>query len=523
MVNHYKNNQYSLKLLGSKNIILNLQEIYIEPGYVAYDRNGNDVTSKVKITGKVNTNLVGTYKIEYQIGKIKEYRVVIINDDLSLNLLDNSTDYVLKNNTYIPSECKAFDKIDGDISNKIIINNPVNTNVEGNYIVEYSVTNSRGVKKTIQKDVIVYDIKYIQEQKIVEDKYLIEISFIDDNYLKAILPDNTITFSKNISYTFLENGNYTINVYDKYDNIKKININVAELDKTPPTGSCVVNLYDYESKIITNINDNQGIKEYIYHYGNKNSGAIKNKEFTYTDDTSEAKVIAYDNSNNKSEFVCSVNDLSTKYSRSYETKSNNLKYKLYIPGSLTKRNKLPLVIYLHSSGDCGNDIENVNNTGLPKLIKNGRNYDFLMVAPLMGTNYCKSWDFPYATVKSLIDDVVNNYPVDPERIIISGFSVGANNTLTMIRNYPNFFAGAIPIGIYRNWTFSEIFNQTDIWAFFGEHDNSLEYGQNIMETVISKNPNSKITVIKNGDHDVTLDVFQNSNVIKWILSQKKDK
>lgn len=54
-------------LKGNKNIYLDLGEKYIEPGYVSHDTIDGDLTKKVKVSGKVNYNKKGLYKIVYSV------------------------------------------------------------------------------------------------------------------------------------------------------------------------------------------------------------------------------------------------------------------------------------------------------------------------------------------------------------------------------------------------------------------------------------------------------------------------
>src|SRR5690606_31621144 len=52
----------------------------------------------------------------------------------------------------------AYDSIDGDLSDKIIISGEVNTNKPGTYTITYSVTNSLGETATAERKVHVLKI-----------------------------------------------------------------------------------------------------------------------------------------------------------------------------------------------------------------------------------------------------------------------------------------------------------------------------------------------------------------------------
>ena len=57
----------SINLKGNKAITLYLGNTWKDPGYTANDNCDNDITNKVAISGSVNTNKLGTYKITYTV------------------------------------------------------------------------------------------------------------------------------------------------------------------------------------------------------------------------------------------------------------------------------------------------------------------------------------------------------------------------------------------------------------------------------------------------------------------------
>ena len=56
-----------ITIQGDSQITLAMGESFEEPGFVAVDRNGRDLTAQVRVTGKVDTMTAGTYTITYQV------------------------------------------------------------------------------------------------------------------------------------------------------------------------------------------------------------------------------------------------------------------------------------------------------------------------------------------------------------------------------------------------------------------------------------------------------------------------
>ena len=63
-------------------------------------------------------------------------------------------------------------------------------------------------------------------------------------------------------------------------------------------------------------------------------------------------------------------------------KTVEINYLLYLPENFEKeKNNWPLMIFLHGAGERGNDLELVTRHGPPKLVKQGKQFPFIIVAP----------------------------------------------------------------------------------------------------------------------------------------------
>ena len=92
---------YSITLKGDNPTYLMLGDDYIEPGFVAYDENGLEVTEKVKVTNKININQEGLYDVKYKIGGQEIIRKVeVLNAELKI-ILTKDTDELTKDDVTI--------------------------------------------------------------------------------------------------------------------------------------------------------------------------------------------------------------------------------------------------------------------------------------------------------------------------------------------------------------------------------------------------------------------------------------
>ena len=131
-------------------------------GVTATDREDGDLTSKIVIkTNTVNTKVVGTYKVVYEVTDAdlntttKEITVKVGNEK---PVITASNKELKVGDTFNPmSGVSATDREDGNLTSKIKVKeNTVNTKVLGTYKVVYEVTDSYGnvVTKEIKVTVV---------------------------------------------------------------------------------------------------------------------------------------------------------------------------------------------------------------------------------------------------------------------------------------------------------------------------------------------------------------------------------
>ena len=143
-------------LKGKRLVVLNYKEDYKEKGYKA-SYLGKDLTDKVKVSGKVNSNKLGNYKIKYKVeGGIfprTVVRTVSVKDTQKPKLSITKDDaYVCPGSKYEKEEVTATDNYDGDLSSKIKVDIKKT-------MVTYSVEDSSGNLKKIEKKIIYKDIE----------------------------------------------------------------------------------------------------------------------------------------------------------------------------------------------------------------------------------------------------------------------------------------------------------------------------------------------------------------------------
>jgi predicted peptidase len=209
------------------------------------------------------------------------------------------------------------------------------------------------------------------------------------------------------------------------------------------------------------------------------------------------------------------------------TKSFTLRYLLFKPQGYEQENKKwPLMLFLHGAGERGTNLSAVAVHGPPKILKDRPDFPFVVISPQCPAR--QSWHTE--TLMALVDDAIKRYKVDPERVYLTGLSMGGFGSWALATAYPDRFAAVAPICgggnvidlLLPNRTAA--FKSLPIWAFHGAKDTTvkLEESQRMVEAFKrAGNENVKLTVYPEAEHDSWTETYKNEELYKWFLEHKR--
>lgn len=202
------------------------------------------------------------------------------------------------------------------------------------------------------------------------------------------------------------------------------------------------------------------------------------------------------------------------------TKQN---YLLYLPKDYSAgATKYPLMLFLHGAGERGdNKLDLVKVHGPPKLIEAGRQFPFIVVSP-----QCRSGGWWQAgELSDLLDHVEANYPVDKNRIYVTGLSMGGFGTWALAAHEPQRFAAIAPVCGGGNSIATGYIDpiQAAIWAFHGSKDSvvPLEESHKMVDALKQRNVEVKLTVYPEATHDSWTETYNNEELYEWLLRQSR--
>jgi len=128
---------------------------YEKENIKAHDNVDGDISKNVKI--KVYDDMV-VYRVKDSSNNMTEVKRKLIEKDVekpNITLNGNDTIYSYVNDDVKDEGVKVVDNCDGDITNKVKVDNKVNKDKVGNYTITYSVTDKGGNSNSIERKVII--------------------------------------------------------------------------------------------------------------------------------------------------------------------------------------------------------------------------------------------------------------------------------------------------------------------------------------------------------------------------------
>ncbi len=198
-----------------------------------------------------------------------------------------------------------------------------------------------------------------------------------------------------------------------------------------------------------------------------------------------------------------------------------LDYLLYLPGDYEKQDSWPLLVFLHGAGERGSDLNRVKAHGPAKQIEAGQELPFVVVSPQCPAG--KWWPALDREVMALVDEMIEKHKVDPDRVTLTGLSMGGYGTWAIGSLYPERFAAVVPIcGGGRPFLAGGL-KDVPVWAFHGAKDPvvPLRESEQMVEAVNRAGGTAKLTVYPEAMHDSWTETYDNPDVYAWLLSHSK--
>jgi predicted peptidase len=198
-----------------------------------------------------------------------------------------------------------------------------------------------------------------------------------------------------------------------------------------------------------------------------------------------------------------------------------MEYLVFLPKEYEKSTeKWPLILYLHGGSVRGDDISRMKKLGLTEKVEADPNFPFIVVSPQCHQG--EIWTDVDA-LGAILDEVAQTNRVDPDRVCVTGHSMGGCGALYAASKMPDRFAAVVSLGpVAPITTWAEKLATIPLWLFHGANDQftPLKEVEELVHAVEAADGHPQLTVLPGRDHYI-LDVYDRPDLYKWLAQQKR--
>jgi predicted peptidase len=200
-----------------------------------------------------------------------------------------------------------------------------------------------------------------------------------------------------------------------------------------------------------------------------------------------------------------------------------LSYLLFLPSDYETKpdTRWPLILYLHGGSLRGNDVESLRKLGLPHKLESEPNFPFVVVSPQCSPG--EIWTDVDA-LTALINRVQANYRIDPDRIYLTGHSMGGRGALYLAYRLPHRFTAVIalsPLSPITAW--KENLAKVPLWILHGKADTLAPVAdtEELVRGIEAAGGHPRLDILPERDHFI-LDIYDRPEIYEWLMKQKRE-
>lgn len=217
-------------------------------------------------------------------------------------------------------------------------------------------------------------------------------------------------------------------------------------------------------------------------------------------------------------------------------------YEIYVPATYSTAQQWPVILFLHGAGERGGDRLLQTSNALGAAIRRAPSaYPAIVILPQVPND--SSWvGIPSQIAMTALDNAMAEFRIDPDRVYLTGLSIGGNGTWHLAFNNPERFAAIAPICgfvtplVGKKWkaavpldtgdpfeTLARRIAKLPTWIFHGEVDQTVPVAQSrqAAEAIRKAGGDVRYTEFLGMDHNVWDATYASPAFITWLFAQRR--
>ncbi len=219
------------------------------------------------------------------------------------------------------------------------------------------------------------------------------------------------------------------------------------------------------------------------------------------------------------------------------------KYVLFVPHDYKGDRPYPLILFLHGAGEWGTDGQKQVTVGLgPAVRKREKTFPFLVVFP---QSQKKTWpidvndrdqlrdilatwseqDAEGKRALAMLAEVEKEFRVDPERVYLTGLSMGGFGTWSLAASHPDRWAAIVPICGGGDPRAADKIKQLPCWCFHGDADTAVpvDRSRQMIKALWDAGAHPNYTEYPGVGHNSWDKAYDTKDLFEWLLKHRLKK
>ncbi|MEO0571534.1 MAG: alpha/beta hydrolase-fold protein [Bacteroidota bacterium] len=229
----------------------------------------------------------------------------------------------------------------------------------------------------------------------------------------------------------------------------------------------------------------------------------------------------------------------------YSQGSTVLPYRILLPKDYDAEKKYPLILFLHGSGERGNDNEKQLTHGAELFLRDSVREQFPAIVVFPQCAEKSSWarikvegewgDRTFTFYKKgqptqemlllegLIKKLKETFNIKKSQMYIGGLSMGGFGTFELVNRNPGLFSAAFPICGGANPKIAGRLTKADWWVFHGGADDIVppQYSTQMVEALKGKKVKVRYSLYPAVKHNSWDYAFKEPELLPWLFSKSR--
>jgi predicted peptidase len=200
------------------------------------------------------------------------------------------------------------------------------------------------------------------------------------------------------------------------------------------------------------------------------------------------------------------------------------KYVLFVPHNYDSKKVYPVILFLHGSGESGTDGKAQVNVGLgPAIKEREKSFPFIAILPQSQERTWQAGSKDANRALAILGEVEKSYKTDPQRVYLTGLSMGGYGTWSLAAVLPDRWAAIVPICGGGNPKDAAALKDIPCWCFHGDADKVVPVKQSreMIEALKTAGGMPRYSEYKGVDHNSWDRAYGSTQLYEWLLKQKK--